>query len=98
MSALSERPRRSGDLRRDVQGVRDKMLAQTLRTLEGDGFVLPDAQPSMLPHIEFSPTPSGIELADQLRPLIGWIADNADAILEGQSPDAQSLQGESMPR
>jgi DNA-binding HxlR family transcriptional regulator len=85
LSALSERPRRWGELRRVVQGVSEKMLAQTLRTLESDGFVLREAQPSIPPRVDYSLTPRGIELADRLRPLMQWIADNADDILAGQA-------------
>lgn len=85
LSALSERPRRWGELRRVVQGVSEKMLAQTLRTLESDGFVLREAQPSIPPRVDYSLTPRGVELADRLRPLMQWIADNADDILAGQS-------------
>jgi DNA-binding HxlR family transcriptional regulator len=85
LSALSERPRRWGELRRVVQGVSEKMLAQTLRTLEGDGFVRRDAQATIPPRVEYSLTSRGIELAARLRPLMEWIADNADDILSGQS-------------
>jgi DNA-binding HxlR family transcriptional regulator len=85
LSALSERPRRWGELRRVVQGVSEKMLAQTLRTLEGDGFVRRDAQATIPPRVEYSLTTRGIELADRLRPLMQWIADNASDILSGQS-------------
>jgi DNA-binding HxlR family transcriptional regulator len=85
LSALSERPRRWGELRRVVQGVSEKMLAQTLRTLEGDGFVRRDAQATIPPRVEYSLTTRGVELADRLRPLMQWIADNAADILSGQS-------------
>lgn len=94
LSALSERPRRWGELRRVVQGVSEKMLAQTLRTLEADGFVLREAQLSIPPRVDYSLTARGIELAERLRPLMQWIADNADAILEGQGDDRQSGEGQ----
>jgi DNA-binding HxlR family transcriptional regulator len=91
LSALSERSRRWGELRRVVEGVSEKMLAQTLRTLEADGFVLRDAHPTIPPRVEYSLTPRGVELADHLRPLMQWIADNADAILEGQDAQGRSV-------
>jgi len=91
LSALSERSRRWGELRHVVEGVSEKMLAQTLRTLEADGFVLRDAHPTIPPRVEYSLTPRGIELADRLRPLMQWIADNADAILEGQDIQGRSI-------
>jgi DNA-binding HxlR family transcriptional regulator len=83
LSALSEKPRRWGELRRVVEGVSEKMLAQTLRTLEADGFVLREAQAVIPPRVDYSLTERGIELADRLRPLMQWIADNADEILAG---------------
>jgi len=79
--ALSERELRWGELRRVVEGVSEKMLAQTLRTLEADGFVNRDAQPTIPPRVDYSLTERGRELAARLLPLMDWIADNADAIL-----------------
>jgi DNA-binding HxlR family transcriptional regulator len=79
--ALSAQDRRWGELRRTVQGVSEKMLAQTLRTLEQDGLVLRVAHPVIPPHVEYSLTARGRELSERLVPLMDWIADNADAIL-----------------
>src|SRR3712207_1789002 len=39
LSALAESPRRFGELRRRIEGVSEKMLAQSLQTLERDGWV-----------------------------------------------------------
>jgi DNA-binding HxlR family transcriptional regulator len=79
--ALSENSLRWGELRRVVQGVSEKMLAQTLKTLEADGFVLRDAQPTIPARVDYSLTDRGHSLADRLLPLMDWIADNADDIL-----------------
>lgn len=79
--ALSEQPLRWGELRRTVQGISEKMLAQTLRTLERDGIVRRDAQATIPPRVDYSLTPRGIEVVDRLLPLMDWIATNADEIL-----------------
>ena len=79
--ALSQESLRWGELRRVVQGVSEKMLAQTLRTLESDGFVHREAQPVIPPRVDYSLTDRGRELSDRLLPLMDWIADNADEIL-----------------
>lgn len=81
--ALSEQTLRWGELRRVVEGVSEKMLAQTLRTLEADGFVHRDAQPTIPPRVDYSLTERGHALAARLLPLMDWIADNADEILAG---------------
>lgn len=75
-------PLRWSELRRRAEGVSEKMLAQTLRTLVADGLVLRDARPVVPPHVEYSLTPRGLELAALLTPLMVWVVDNAPAILE----------------
>lgn len=81
--ALSEGPPlRWSELRRRAQGVSEKMLAQTLRTLEADGLVHRDARPVVPPHVEYSLTPAGEELAAHLVPLMRWIAAHAGEILD----------------
>jgi DNA-binding HxlR family transcriptional regulator len=80
LAALSEGSLRWSELRRAVQGVSEKMLAQTLRTLEQDGFVHRDAQPVIPPRVDYSLTPRGRELAEHLLPLLRWIGEHADEI------------------
>jgi DNA-binding HxlR family transcriptional regulator len=79
--ALSQQSLRWGELRRVVQGISEKMLAQTLRTLEADGFVNRAAQPTIPPRVDYSLSDRGHALATRLLPLMDWIADNADEIL-----------------
>lgn len=76
--ALSEgEPLRWSELRRRAQGVSEKMLAQTLRTLAADGLVHRDARPVVPPHVEYSLTAPGEELAAHLVPLMEWIGRHA---------------------
>ena len=79
--ALSERTMRWGELRRVVEGISEKMLAQTLRTLETDGIVLREVTPSVPPRVDYSLTDRGTELVERLLPLLEWVADNSDAIV-----------------
>jgi len=90
--ALSDGTHRWGELRRAVDGISEKMLAQTLRTLEADSLVDRDARPTIPPHVEYSLTPLGRELTDRLLPLVEWIARNADGILPG-IPSASAASG-----
>lgn len=82
--ALAQGTLRWGELRRTVQGISEKMLASTLRTLERDGIVARHAYPEVPPRVEYRLTDRGRELADRMIPLMDWIDDHADAILEGQ--------------
>jgi DNA-binding HxlR family transcriptional regulator len=80
--ALSEgEPLRWSELRRRAEGVSEKMLAQTLRMMEADGLVHRDARPVVPPHVEYSLTERGTELAARMVPLMIWIVENAPAIL-----------------
>ena len=79
--ALADGPQRWSELRRRAEGVSEKMLAQTLKTLERDGFVHRDARPVIPPRVDYSLTPRGEELADRLVPLLTWVAENAEEIV-----------------
>ena len=79
--ALSQDELRWGELRRTIEGISEKMLASTLRTLEADGLVNRAAQPTIPPRVDYSLTALGRELADRLLPLMDWIAVNAGDIV-----------------
>lgn len=82
--ALSDRSLRWGELRRVVEGISEKMLASTLRTLEQDGLVLREATPSIPPRVDYSLTPLGHELSARLLPLMEWVVGHADQIVAGR--------------
>ncbi len=86
--ALLQGMHRFSDLRRKLSGVSEKMLAQTLQTLEMDGFVLRVSYPVVPPHVEYSLTPLGEELAKQVELLVDWIEINLPRILDAQSNGA----------
>ncbi len=79
--SLIEGPQRWSELRRRAQGISEKMLAQTLKTLEADGLVHRDQQPVMPPRVDYSLTPLGEELAEVMVPLLRWVGRNADDIV-----------------
>ncbi|KRF21019.1 transcriptional regulator [Nocardioides sp. Soil797] len=72
---------RWSELRRCIDGISEKMLAQTLKTLEADGLVRRVAQPVVPPHVEYNLTEAGQEVHDRLVPLMEWIGANADRII-----------------
>ncbi|MDR7088368.1 winged helix-turn-helix transcriptional regulator [Cellvibrio fibrivorans] len=78
--ALLAGTHRFSELRRKINGVSERMLAQTLQTLEGDGFVARHSLPVVPPHVEYSLTPLGIEVAEQVRNLVDWIEQNVGRI------------------
>jgi DNA-binding HxlR family transcriptional regulator len=74
---LLDRPYRFSELRRAVgrsggRTVSEKMLTQTLQTLERDGLVHRDAKPVIPPRVDYSLTGLGREAAEQVRALARW--------------------------
>ncbi|WP_068403023.1 winged helix-turn-helix transcriptional regulator [Kribbia dieselivorans] len=82
--ALTGGTKRWGTLRRDVEGISEKMLAATLRQLTADGLVHRDARATVPPHVEYRLTERGQELMALMLPLMEWIANNADEIATPQ--------------
>lgn len=78
LCALSTGARRWGALRRCVDGVSEKMLASTLKTLEADGLVDREVLSLNPPRVEYSLTRDGHEVLHRLLPLLQW-ASSRDA-------------------
>ncbi len=82
---------RFSELRRKIGGVSEKMLAQTLQALEADGFVLRTARPVVPPHVEYSLTRMGQEVAREVESLADWIEGNLYRIMEQRTAKAVPL-------
>lgn len=81
---LLERPYRFSELRRAVGRVSEKMLTQTLQTLERDGLVHRDAKPVIPPRVDYSLTDLGREAAEQIRDLAMWTQKRLDAVRQAR--------------
>ncbi|QES43255.1 MULTISPECIES: helix-turn-helix domain-containing protein [Streptomyces] len=82
--ALEERSYRFSELRRHVGRVSEKMLAQTLQTLERDGLVHRDAKPVIPPRVDYSLTELGREASAQVRALSAWTERRMDDVQEAR--------------
>lgn len=80
---LQERTCRFSELKRTIGGVSERMLAQTLHWLEGDGLVRRVAFDVVPPHVEYSLTPLGRGLAEKVRALADWIETRLPRIASG---------------
>ncbi|WP_026910861.1 winged helix-turn-helix transcriptional regulator [Patulibacter minatonensis] len=80
LGALHQGPTRFNALRRRVDGVSEKMLAQTLQALERDGFVLRDVQATIPPRVEYRLTPLGTSVAEHLLGLIELLEGSMDEV------------------
>ncbi len=69
---LSDGTKRHNELRREIDGVSQKMLTQTLRSLENDGLVARKVYPVVPPRVEYSLTPLGRSLIEPLEAICLW--------------------------
>ena len=83
--ALQDGTHRFSDLRRKMGGVSEKMLAQTLQWLEADGFVNRKSYPVVPPHVEYSLTQLGVEVAQKVAELADWIEGNLPRVMASRS-------------
>ncbi len=81
VNALADGPRRHSELRRVVAGVSQKMLTQTLRTLERDGLVTRTVTASVPVRVDYELTALGRDLLPVLRALKQWSEANIEHIL-----------------
>lgn len=88
MTALATGPHRFSALRRQVRGISERMLAQTLHELESDGFVLRTAHAVVPPHVDYELTSLGHQAAGHLVPLIRWIEGALPQIMAARVPRA----------
>lgn len=72
ITTLADGPRRYNVLRRELEGVSQKMLTQTLRDLECNGLVARTVYPDTPPRVEYALTPLGRTLVDALTVLRDW--------------------------
>jgi DNA-binding HxlR family transcriptional regulator len=83
--ALREEELRFFQLRERIEGVSEKMLSQTLRTLIRDGLVWRAVQPSTPPKVSYGLTPLGSGIGESLGKLFYWITDHAEDFLTRQA-------------
>ena len=84
LRALSARPLRFNELRRRIDGISQKMLSQTLHALERDGFVNRHLHTTFPLHVEYSLTPLGAGMADQLAEVINLVESRMPDVLTAQ--------------
>jgi DNA-binding HxlR family transcriptional regulator len=81
VAALLLEPHRFAQLRRRVDGISDKMLAQNLKMLTEAGLVSRDVEDTVPPKVTYALTAFGEDFAGPLCALIGWIGAHADELL-----------------
>jgi DNA-binding HxlR family transcriptional regulator len=81
---ISDKPKRFNQLRREIEGVSQKVLSQTLKKLERDGLVSREVFATVPVTVEYSITPLGATLTEVATGISKWAEANIDAVLVAQ--------------
>src|SRR6476469_8338955 len=80
VALLGERTKRFTELKREIDGISQRMLTVTLRGLERDGIVIRTVYPVMPPHVDYSLTQMGATLMEAANTLVSWAETHINEI------------------
>jgi DNA-binding HxlR family transcriptional regulator len=80
-NAGEPRPMRYSELSRQLAGVSQKMLTQTLRSLERDGLITRTATPTVPVTVTYELTALGLSLQHMVRGIKAWAETHMDEVL-----------------
>ena len=69
---LQMRPWRFNELRKDLAGISQKSLTDSLRSLEDDGLITRTVYPEVPPRVEYTLTATGESFVPILREMLAW--------------------------
>lgn len=79
---LRQRSRRFNEMKREIDGISQRMLTLTLRNLERDGLVKRTVTPSIPPRVDYELTALGHSLAEPVQALGNWAFAHLEQIGE----------------
>ena len=82
--SLEDGPQRFSEVSRRLAGVSQKMLTQTLRTLERDGLVTRTVTASVPVRVDYALTPLGQSLLEPIKHVKAWAERHVPEVLEAQ--------------
>ncbi len=95
---LGEGTHRFTELRREIDGISQRMLTLTLRHLERDGLVCRTVHPVVPPRVDYDLTPLGTTLLDAVAPLVAWTRDHRDEIARARAEYTSDANPREIPR
>jgi DNA-binding HxlR family transcriptional regulator len=92
---LADGVRRFGELRREIDGISQRMLTLTLRQLEREGLVTRTVFPVVPPRVDYELTPLGSTLLDTIQALVAWAGEHGKEIADARAAyDARAAANE----
>lgn len=95
VALLGEGPKRFSELRRNIEGVSQRMLTLTLRGLERDGLVRRTVFPTVPPRVDYELTRLGRSLRQPIRALAKWAEKHRTAVQDARAKYDTRVKAES---
>ncbi|WP_072750787.1 winged helix-turn-helix transcriptional regulator [Rhodococcus maanshanensis] len=85
IALLDRRTLRFTELRREIDGISQRMLTVTLRQLERDGLVRRTVYPVVPPRVDYALTPLGETLHETIQALVSWTEVHQDEVARARA-------------
>src|SRR6266851_8782889 len=96
---LADGVRRFTELRREIDGISQRMLTLTLRQLEREGLVRRTVFAVVPPRVDYELTPLGSTLLETIQALVAWAGEHGHEIAEARAAyDARLENGLATPQ
>ncbi len=90
---LANGSRRFSELKREIDGISQRMLTLSLRGLERDGLVTRTVTPTIPPRVDYELTELGISLRQPVKALGDWAIEHIGCIRAAQQKFDQAAEG-----
>ncbi len=77
MRNLLQRPWRFNELQRDLAGISQKVLTDSLRSMEADGIIIRTVYPEVPPRVEYALSPLGESMRPIIKSMESWGLDTS---------------------
>ncbi|MDO4441921.1 MAG: helix-turn-helix domain-containing protein [Moraxella sp.] len=85
MIVLKDGTKRFSEIRREIEGVSERMLSETLKQLEADGMLVRKSYNTVPPHTDYTLTDYGRQAGERIYALVDWLENNLCGILATQA-------------
>ncbi|SKC41074.1 winged helix-turn-helix transcriptional regulator [Krasilnikoviella flava] len=97
IALLERRTLRFTELKREIDGISQRMLTQTLRHLERDGLVRRTVYPVVPPRVDYDLTPLGASLHSTIKALVTWTEEHQREIAVARTRYDRQAETDDLP-
>ena len=92
VGSLAQDTKRFSELKKEITGISQKMLTQTLRGMQRDGLITRKVYPTVPPKVEYTLTELGMSLISMISDIRDWAEGNIETVSQAQQSYDQRQQ------